>query len=87
MWQVTLPGENALLFTYNSTSTIGTTFTNANVRTMLTDLIHDEYIESTLELTLLRGIALNQTKVECLSQELDDDSVYVDVNSAGESNL
>ena len=87
MWQVSLPGENPLLFNYDNTSTIGTTFTNANVRTLLTDLIHDEYIESTLELTLLRGAALNRTKIECLSQELDNDSVYVDVYSAGESNL
>jgi hypothetical protein len=87
IWQVTVPGETPLNFTYNSTSIPGTILRNANVRSTLTKLVSNEYIESTLELTILRGIVLNQTELECRIEELNSDIVYVSVNSSSKPNI
>lgn len=56
--------------------------TGGVIRAFLVSFAEDLHIISTLELTL-RNFSLNQTKVECLSQDLGSDAVYVDINLLG----
>lgn len=83
-WRVTLPGDMPFNVTYDRFSTINSIGSIDNVlQTTLTRFISDTYIESMLEFVLSSNIALNQTKLECLIEELDSSTVIVFVNSSG----
>ena len=82
-WRVILPGKSPFNITYDRYSLFDFEGdTNGAVTTHLTDFLDDVHITSTLELTI-SNFSLNQTILECLIGDLDDNIVYVDVNSSG----
>ena len=84
-WRVTLPGGMTAYITYNNTSILNTVDDIGihNIVTTLTNFTSDEYIDSTIVFTVLAGVDLNVTMLECLSEDLDSDSDTIFVNSAG----
>ena len=71
-WHVTLPGMMPVNITYDSTSILNTVDTlGYNITTILTNFTENEYIESTITFIVLRGIPLNGTVLECISEDLD----------------
>ena len=93
-WRFTPPGSTpSEEIAFNASSEPGMVRLSSNgmVRTMLQQFMNltttDTYIESVLELTLIAGIHVNQTFLECLSGNLASDSEYVDVNTAGKPTM
>ena len=84
-WRVTLPGMMPVNITYDNTSipnTVGAVFGN-NITTTLTNFKVDEFIESTFVFTVLRDVAINETVLECFSEDLDMSTDVVFVNISG----
>ncbi len=86
-WQGTLPNnEISDGITFNSSSAPGpidlgfARITLTEVMNLSTLVVS---IESTFELILLSDIPLNQTLLQCYSENLDNASLYVNVNSSG----
>ena len=87
-WTITIPEQEPLNITYsNATSNTGSIdHLGDYVTTSLLRYTSDEYIESSLMLFVPGNVfLLNSTKVECTISNLDDDSSYVFINSAGMS--
>ena len=85
-WRVVLPDGLSLNLTYDNTTTANVPYSlNEFISSTLTQFQSDEYIESTLSLTVLADTLLNQTKLECIIENLID-TVYVEVNTSGISN-
>ena len=83
-WRVTLPGQTAINITYDNTSSLNTEDNLAiNVITTLTEFTIDEYIESTIVFRVLSDVAMNQTKLDCVSEDLDEETLFVFVNTTG----
>ena len=83
-WRVTLPGQMPINITYDNTSSLDTVdYLGMNITSTLTEYISDEYIESTLVITVLRGVDINGTELECLYNELDASTARVYVNISG----
>lgn len=81
-WNILFPGNISLSYTYNSLSFVwDSNDLGWNTSTTLTAYT-EEYIESILEITLLRDIETNGTKVECSIEDLDFDTVTVDMTVA-----
>ena len=89
-WQITPPAfAVSEVITYNGSSILGlvdvsplgiarVTLTQfANISTVTT------YIESVFEIMLLPDIQLNQTFLQCSTENLSNDSLYVDFNTSG----
>ena len=84
-WRVTLPGMMPVNITYDNTSipnTVDAVFGN-NITTTLTNFKVDEFIESTFVFTVLRDVAINETVLECFSEDLDMSTDVVFVNISG----
>ena len=85
-WRVTLPGMMPRSMTYSGpmilmpVSNLG-----LNISTNLTSYRRDEYIESIIELTVLRDIFINGTILECISEALASESERVVVMQSGTS--
>ena len=83
-WRVTLPGMMPRSMTYSGpmilmpVSNLG-----LNISTNLTSYRRDEYIESIIELTVLRDIFINGTILECISEALASESERVVVMQSG----
>ena len=85
-WHVTLPGRITANITYDNTSILNTVDDigiNNNIVTTLTNYTSDEYIQSTIVVTVLADVDLNMTLLECVSEDLDSDSDTVFVETAG----
>ena len=83
-WRVTLPGMMPVNRTYDGTSSRNTADNlGVNIITTLITYYSEEYIESTITLTLLMDFVTNGTILECISEDLDSDSVSVDVMQSG----
>ena len=54
-----------------------------NITTTLTNFTVDEFIESTFVFTVLRDVAINETVLECFSEDLDMSTDVVFVNISG----
>ena len=84
-WLVTLPGMMPANITYDNTSIPNTVNSDLgyNITTTLTNFTVDMYISSTIVFTMLRDVVLNGTELACISEDLDDDSTVVFVNTSG----
>ena len=92
-WRITLPGNNMSEgITYNGSSILGLVDINPEgfARVTLLEFSNasalDTIIESIFEVVLLpddADVPLNQTFLECFSENLSNDSLYVNVNLAG----
>lgn len=83
-WRVILPGHIPINITYDNTSDNNSVDNlNSVIITSLTEYISNEYIESTLILTLQANVSTNQTKLDCLIKGLGNESAVVFVNSSG----
>lgn len=72
IWQVTVPGEMPVNFTYDSSSSgiVNSTIDlGLNISTTLIDYVPDVLLRSTLTLTVLSSMDRNGTLVQCLTEE------------------
>ena len=85
MWRVTLTANLTINITYNSTSSINDPHSlHSIISTMLTQFTSDKYVESVLNLTVTADVPIqNQTKIECIIENLGKDIVYVPINTSG----
>ena len=84
IWRVTLPGQMPFNITYGHYTNLNSVDSlNYFITTTLTQYISDEYIESTLNMTVVADIPINQTQLECFIGDLGNNSVYVSVNISG----
>ena len=83
-WRVTLPGEAPMVMTYDGSSSLNTVDNlGMDISTILTSYMSDQYIASSITLTILRGVPMNGSLLECFTERLDDDSDTIYVNSSG----
>ena len=83
-WRVTLPTGVTVNITHNSASSVNQFHQLNNfISSSLTQFMNDEYIESSLNITVDAGVLINQTKIECLIGHLENVSLYVLVNISG----
>lgn len=91
MWSVSIPGEMPLTVLYNGTSAVNSesnldtrvsTILTRRDTTILTELTRLENIESLITFTLRDG-SLNNTKVQCSSEDLNAKNLTVFVNASG----
>lgn len=84
-WRVTFPEMMPISITYDGRSTVNTIdiLLDLNITAVLTDYIAEEIIESIITLTVLRNVSMNGTMIECSSEDLDNVTVDVDVDSKG----
>ena len=83
-WRVTLPGQAPINITYHNSSNLNSVdILNNFIKTSFDQYMNDEYIESTLNLTVVANVPINQTQLECFIEELGNDSVYVSVDISG----
>ena len=45
--------------------------------------MNDKYVESSLNITVVANVPINQTKIECIIDQLGYDTLYVPVNISG----
>ena len=84
VWRVTLPNQSPLNITYDSSSVLyAVNNLNHFIDASLIRFDSDEYVESTLRIILQSNISADQTKLECIVNNLGNDSVSVSVNSSG----
>ena len=84
IWSVVLPNGLSINFTHDNTSLVNIPYNlNGFITSTLTQFMSDEYVESTLSMSVIADIKMNQTKLDCIIGNLDDDTVYVDVNMSG----
>ena len=82
-WRVTFPGQMPINVTY---SNVTNDLTNLNMytTTSLTEFQNDEYVHSTLEITVQPDIPTDFITSECLISDLGHDTVFTHVNISGE---
>ena len=79
-WRVSIPGEPSMTFTHLNTSSLSPSLIRLNkyITTSLTQYIEDEYIESTLDITV--EASTNNSTIECLMGSLGNASLLVEIN-------
>ena len=84
-WHVTLPGMMPVNITYDNTSVLNTADTDLgyNITTTLMNITVDMFIQSSIVFTVLRDVDLNQTVVECSSEDLDSSIIPLVVSISG----
>ena len=86
-WRVVLPTGTILNITYDNTSLINDLYPlNSFISSSLTGFMNDKYAESSLNITVVAEVPINQTKVECLIDQLGNETVYAPVNISGNNN-
>lgn len=83
IWRVTIPEQEPVNVTYNSISNPQSFNFLRDFITAYPNNISMMYIESTLELMIQTEVALNQTIVECIIEDINFEFVVVFVNNAG----
>ncbi len=83
-WRVTLPaGQIPINITYYSMTALdNSTSLNSYITTSLTGFRSDEFIHSTLEVSLQPGIPTDQIILECSIDDLGNDTIIVRINSS-----
>ena len=86
-WKILFPDGNSVNFTYNNTSTTNQleVLGHRTITTVLSSYIPEVYAESILTLTVLEGVDMNGTEIECSSSELNSSAVKVYFNTSGET--
>ena len=87
MWQVSIPGIRSFTIVYNNTSAINKwDDLGMNISATLNKYSREENsIESTVTLTILKHVNMNQTILKCSSAEYSE-TVNVHVNTSGNNN-
>ena len=81
---MTLPGQAPINITYHDSSNLNSVNDFDDfITTRLEQYTSDEYIESTLNMTVVANVLMNQTQLECLIEDLGNDSVHVLVKKSG----
>ena len=84
VWLVTLPGQMQRNITFDGSSSLNSANNlDMNITATLTNYIPEDYIESVIVLTVLSGVTVNGTEIECRSADLDSTTAIVDVNISG----
>ena len=83
-WRVTLPGEEPISTTYPNARSNRTSL-NSYIATFLTGFRSEEFIYSTLEVTVQRGMSADEIVAECLIDELGNNTIIIRVNISGTS--
>ncbi len=85
-WHVTLPGQTPINITFfnftNNTVTL-----NSYISTHLTGFRSDEFIYSSLEVSVLPDIPTDHISLECSIDNLGYDTTIVRINTSGESSF
>ena len=83
-WHILFPRQSPIeiLYDHASTTNIADTL-KLGVETTLTNFTRDNYIESLLELTIIKGVPINGTEIECSSENLNSVRIEVLVNTSG----
>ena len=79
-WRVTLPGEIPISITYPNPSI---SFNSTYITTSLTGFRSDEFIHSTLEVSLQPDILTEEIMIECSIGDLGNDTAIIDITESG----
>ena len=85
-WHVILPGETPITMTYQNNS-INEANLNSYITTSLTGFRTDEFIHSTIEVTVQSDIPTDQIILACSIDELENDTAIVHINKSSKFNL
>lgn len=88
IWHLTFPDSHALIeiiFNGSSTSLAHETRLNGYINASLIGYTEDMYIESSLVITVHPNASMNQLFLQCLIEDLGNDSSNVLINSSSES--
>lgn len=87
-WKVTFPEMASISILYDGTSVPNNTnILGVNITAILTHYVAEEIIESVITLTVLGNVSMNETTVECSSEELGNVTLDVEVDSEGKSDI
>lgn len=81
MWRVFIPGEFQINITYSNVTDESTNL-SSYITTALSDFRNDEYINSTLEITVFSGIPIDKIMLECSIGDLANDTVTALINTS-----
>ena len=79
-WHVSIPGQMPINITYSSANHGHVTRLNNYITTYVTGLRRDQFIHSTLELTVEPEIPADQIMLECSISDIGNDSADVFIN-------
>ena len=82
-WRVTLPGMSPLNVTLDNSSISTVQHLGVNITSVLIEFRTDEYAESVIFFTVLSDVAMNGTKLSCISEDLNEESATVFFNISG----
>ena len=83
-WLVTFPGQDIITIHYtNDSDWNAMSYLDMNITTTLTQYRSDEFVESEIVLTVLQGVPMNGTVLECRSEDLASANEVVYVNTSG----
>ena len=83
IWRVTLPGQISQAVIYNGIENLDNRSSlNSYISTYLTAFKSNEFILSTLEITVVSDIPANGIMLECLIDALGNDSTFVFINTS-----
>lgn len=83
-WKVTFPEMVPLSISYDGSSVSNNSdMLGMNITAIVSNYIAEEVIESVITLTILRNVSMNGTILECSSEDLDNVTLDVDVDSNG----
>ena len=85
-WLVTLPGEASVSVTYPNGDANRTSL-NGYITTFLREFRSDEFIHSTLEVTVQPDLPTDQIMVECSIGDLHNDTIIVEINTSSKYNV
>ena len=83
-WRVILPGQMPINITLYPNVTIDGVNFNSYIAASITGFRSDEFIHSTLEVTVQPDISTDQIMLECSIEDLGNDSVTVLINTSRE---
>ena len=81
-WHVTLPGEASISITYPNDRSNRTNL-NSYISSSLEGLRSDEYIHSTLRITVHPDISTDQIMLQCSIADLGNDTAIVHISISG----
>lgn len=83
-WRITFPGLDTIyMFVYTNDSERNVAvYRPMNLTARLTQFEFDQDVQSVLEITVLRNVSMNQTLLECRSEDLASENVTVIVNTS-----
>ncbi len=83
-WLVTFPGQITITILYtNNSDQNAVNYLPMNLTARLTQYKNNEYVESDIQLTVLRNVSMNGTVLECRSEDLASEHEIVHINTSG----